>query len=118
MMSSASSSRADEALETIRRETEHRYGRPPVSVERLFVYARLRRAAEETGVVSIDRTPTGLAFKMKETARVSPEMLLALVGKGEGETFSPSGVLKVETPPGVELIERARGVLLEIRAGG
>jgi transcription-repair coupling factor (superfamily II helicase) len=111
------SARDDEALDIIRRETEDRYGRPPESVERLFGYARLRRAAEETGVVSVDRTSTGLAFKLKESARVSPEKLLALVGKGEGATFSPNGVLKVEVAGG-ELIEKARGVLLEIRAGG
>ena len=90
-------------------------GRTPV--ERLFAYARLRRAAEETGVVSIDRTPTGLAFKLKETARVSPDKLLALVGRGQGATFSPSGVLKVEAGADA-LIDRARGVLLEIRAEG
>jgi transcription-repair coupling factor (superfamily II helicase) len=111
------SARDDEALDVIRRETEDRYGRLPESVERLFAYARLRRTAEEAGVVSIDRTPAGLAFKLKETARVSPEKLLALVGKGEGATFSPSGVLKVEAGGG-GLIERARGVLLEIRAEG
>ena len=109
------SARDDEALEIIRRETEDRYGRPPESVERLFGYARLRRAAEETGVISIDRTPTGLAFKLKETARVSPDKLLALVGKGAGATFSPSGVLKVEAD-GSGLIDKARGVLLGIRA--
>ncbi|MBV8857682.1 MAG: transcription-repair coupling factor [Acidobacteria bacterium] len=109
------SARDDEALDVIRRETEDRYGRPPESVERLFTYARLRRTAEETGVVSIDRTPTGLAFKMKETARVSPDKLLALVGKGEGASFSPSGVLKVEAE-GAGLIDKARGVLLGIRA--
>jgi transcription-repair coupling factor (superfamily II helicase) len=111
------SARDDEALDVIRRETEDRYGRPPESVERLFAYARLRRTAEETGVVAIDRTPTGLAFKLKETARVAPDKLLALVGGGRGASFSPSGVLKVEAV-GEDLIERARGVLLEIRAGG
>ena len=37
--------------------------------------------------------------------------------EGEGATFSPSGVLKVEAKGG-GLIEAARGVLLEIRAGG
>jgi transcription-repair coupling factor (superfamily II helicase) len=112
------SARDDESLEQIRRETEDRYGRLPESVERLFAYARLRRAAEETGVVSIDRTPTGLAFKLKETARVSPEKLLALVGSGSGATFSPSGVLKVERASGVEIIEQARRVLLDVRAEG
>ncbi|HZT58921.1 MAG TPA: transcription-repair coupling factor, partial [Pyrinomonadaceae bacterium] len=109
------SARDDEELDKIRRETEDRYGRPPESVERLFAYARLRRTAEETGVVSIDRTPTGLAFKLKERARVSPDRLLALVSAG-GATFSPSGVLKVEAG-GADMIERARGVLLDIRDG-
>src|SRR5215212_391087 len=112
------SARDDESLEQIRRETEDRYGRLPESVERLFAYARLRRAAEETGVTSIDRTPTGLAFKLKETSRVSPDKLLALVGAGVGASFSPSGVLRVEAAPGADLIEQARRVLLDVRAEG
>jgi transcription-repair coupling factor (superfamily II helicase) len=112
------SARDDDALEQIRRETEDRYGRLPESVERLFAYARLRRTAEETGVVSIDRTPTGLALKLRETARVSPDKLLALVSAGgTGASFSPSGVLRVEAE-GAGLIERARRVLLDIGSGG
>ncbi|PYS94955.1 MAG: hypothetical protein DMF65_14695, partial [Acidobacteria bacterium] len=110
------SARDDEALEQIRRETEDRYGRLPESVERLFAYARLRRTAESAGVVSIDRTPTGLAFKLRETARVSPDKLLGLVSAG-GASFSPSGVLRVESG-GEGLIESARRVLLDIRDGG
>jgi transcription-repair coupling factor (superfamily II helicase) len=112
------SARDDEALEQIRRETEDRYGRLPESVGRLFAYARLRRTAGELGVVSIDRTPSGLAFKLRETARVSPDRLLALVGKGAGASFSPSGVLRVEAGGEDELIARAHGVLLDIRAEG
>jgi len=112
------SARDDEALEQIRRETEDRYGRPPESVESLFAYARLRRAAEQVGVVSIDRTPTGVALKLRETARVSPDRLLALVGAGAGATFSPSGVLRIESGGGEELIARVHRVLLDIRAEG
>jgi transcription-repair coupling factor (superfamily II helicase) len=112
------SARDDETLEQIRRETEDRYGRLPESVERLFAYARLRRTAEELGVVSIDRTPTGLAVKLRETARVSPDKLLALVGSGSGASFSPSGVLRIEAGGEEELIARAHGVLLDIRAEG
>jgi transcription-repair coupling factor (superfamily II helicase) len=111
------SARDDEALEQIRRETEDRYGRLPESVERLFAYASLRRAAEALGVVSIDRTPSGLAVKLKETAKVSPDKLLELVSRGVA-SFSPSGVLRVGTQEGEELIERARRTLLEIAAGG
>src|SRR5688572_32144823 len=47
------------SLQSIRTETEDRYGRIPPSVERLFSYARLRRTAEELGIVS-DRKSTRL----------------------------------------------------------
>ncbi|MGB8510442.1 MAG: transcription-repair coupling factor, partial [Pyrinomonadaceae bacterium] len=116
------STRDDETLEQIRHETEDRYGRLPEPVERLFEYARLRRTAEAMGVISIDRTPTGLAVKLRESARVAPDKLLALVGKGDGVTFSPAGVLRVEASgeegAGEELIGTAHRVLLEIRAEG
>ncbi|HYP52168.1 MAG TPA: TRCF domain-containing protein, partial [Pyrinomonadaceae bacterium] len=116
------SARDDESLGQIRAETEDRYGRLPESVESLFEYARLRRTAEELGVASVDRTPGqpgGLAFKLGERARVSPEKLLALVRGREGVQFSPSGVLRVELGGGEgpeSLIETARRLLLEIRA--
>ncbi|HEV2762750.1 MAG TPA: hypothetical protein VGV38_07140, partial [Pyrinomonadaceae bacterium] len=90
-------------------------------VERLFEYARLRRTAEGIGVVSIDRTPGdpgGLALKLGEKARVSPEKLLALVRERAETQFSPTGVLRVslsEEEAG-RAIETARGLLLEIRA--
>ncbi|MDT5123464.1 MAG: hypothetical protein QOC96_2946 [Acidobacteriota bacterium] len=114
-----SSARDEETLRAILAETQDRYGRLPEPVERLFEYARLRRLAEEVGVVSIDRTHTGLAIKLNEKARVAPEKLMALVGQREGASFSPSGVLRIDMD-GKEsdgLLETARGVLLEIRAG-
>ncbi|HVG29586.1 MAG TPA: TRCF domain-containing protein, partial [Pyrinomonadaceae bacterium] len=112
------SARDDEALAQIRAETEDRYGRVPESVENLFAYSRLRRLAEQMGVVSIDRTPTGVALKFGERARVAPEKLMALVGEQAGASFSPSGVLRVELPEGerTDLIETARGLLLRVRA--
>ena len=112
------SARDEEALRAIRAETEDRYGRVPESVENLFAYSRLRRLAEQMGVVSIDRTPTGLALKFGERARVAPEKLMALVGEGAGASFSPTGVLRVELPEGerTDLIETARGLLLRVRA--
>jgi transcription-repair coupling factor (superfamily II helicase) len=114
-----SSARDEETLRAILAETQDRYGRLPEPVERLFEYARLRRLAEEVGVVSIDRTHTGLAIKLNEKARVAPEKLMAMVGQREGASFSPSGVLRIDMD-GKEsdgLLETARGVLLEIRAG-
>jgi transcription-repair coupling factor (superfamily II helicase) len=112
------SARDEEALRAVRAETEDRYGRVPESVENLFAYSRLRRLAEQMGVVSIDRTPTGVALKFGERARVAPEKLMALVGERTGASFSPSGVLRVELPEGEreDLIETARGLLLGVRA--
>ena len=42
---------------------------------------------------------------------------LPTTGSGQGATFSPSGVLKVEAE-GSGLIDKARGVLLTVRAEG
>jgi transcription-repair coupling factor (superfamily II helicase) len=114
-----SSARDEGSLRAILAETQDRYGRMPESVERLFEYARLRRLAEEIGVVSIDRTHTGVAIKLSEKARVEPEKLMALVGKREGASFTPSGVLRLDlNEKEMDMVlETARGVLLEIRAG-
>jgi transcription-repair coupling factor (superfamily II helicase) len=114
-----SSARDEQTLRAILVETQDRYGRLPESVERLFDYARLRRLAEEVGVISIDRTPTGIAIKLGERARVAPEKLMALVGNRQGATFTPSGVLRIDLneKEADSALETARGVLLEIRAG-
>ncbi|MDQ1559616.1 MAG: hypothetical protein QOD32_2676 [Pyrinomonadaceae bacterium] len=110
------SARDDETLRQIRAETEDRYGRIPESVERLLAYARLRRTAEIVGVLSLDRTPAGLAIKLSEKARVAPEKLLALVGTRTGTTFTPNGVLRVELDEAEadDVIETAHGLLLQI----
>jgi transcription-repair coupling factor (superfamily II helicase) len=110
------SARDDETLGQIRAETEDRYGRIPASVERLLAYARLRRTAESVGALSLDRTPTGVAIKLSEKARVAPEKLLALVGERAGATFTPNGVLRVDLSEdeAENVIETAHGLLLQI----
>jgi transcription-repair coupling factor (superfamily II helicase) len=113
-----SSARDEETLAGIRAETADRYGRLPLSVENLFEYARLRRLGEELNVVSIDRTPTGIAFKLSENARIAPEKLMALMAARQGASFAPSGVLRIELneDEAERVIETAREVLLQIRA--
>jgi transcription-repair coupling factor (superfamily II helicase) len=115
-----SSARDEETLREILTETQDRYGRLPEPVLRLFEYARLRRVAEEVGVISIDRTPGGIALKLGEKARVAPEKLMALISEKEGATFAPSGVLRVAlTEDEMDAaLETARGVLQGIRAEG
>ncbi len=115
-----SSARDEEALAAIRAETEDRYGRIPETVEDLFGYARLRQASETVGVVSIDRTREGIAVKLAEKARVSPEKLMELIRAREGASFTPGGVLRVElnAEEKEHLLAVARRVLLQIRTDG
>src|SRR5688572_4375841 len=115
-----SSARDEEALTAIRTETEDRYGRIPESVENLFAYARLRQAAEDVGVVSIDRAPGGIAIKLSEKARVAPEKLMEMVQVRGGASFTPSGVLRLELSEDErdEVLAVARRVLLQIRSDG
>ena len=113
-----SSARDETTLQSIRTETEDRYGRIPPSVERLFSYARLRRTAEELGIVSIDRTPDGIAVKFSEKAQISPEKLMQFVGSQQGAVFTPTGVLKLSLTEDEQdnVLEFARDVLLRIQA--
>jgi transcription-repair coupling factor (superfamily II helicase) len=115
-----SSARDEEALSAIRAETEDRYGRIPEPVEDLFAYARLRQASETVGVVSIDRTRDGIAIKLAEKARVSPEKLMELIQVREGASFTPGGVLRLQLNAEEKdySLAVARRVLLQIRADG
>ncbi len=115
-----SSSRDEATLDSIRKETQDRYGRLPESVEQLFGYARLRRLAEEVGVLSIDKTADGVALKFSEKARISPEKLGAFVSEREGRTFTPTGVLRLNLNEAEqdEVLDTVRGALLELRLDG
>jgi transcription-repair coupling factor (superfamily II helicase) len=111
-----SSARDEETLSSIRNETRDRYGRLPESVEQLFGYALLRLLAEDLGVLSIDKTPDGVALKFTEKARISPEKLMAFVSAREGRVFRPTGVLKLSLSDDEfdNLLDTVRGTLLEI----
>jgi transcription-repair coupling factor (superfamily II helicase) len=113
-----SSARDEATLTSIRTETEDRYGRIPLSVERLFAYARLRRLAEELGILSIDRTPDGAAVKFSEKARISPEKLMEFVASQPGAAFTPNGVLRLVLTEDEQdnVLNVARDVLLRLRA--
>jgi transcription-repair coupling factor (superfamily II helicase) len=113
-----SSARDEEALVSIQTETRDRYGRLPESVEQLFAYARLRRLAEEIGLLSIDRTADGIALKFSEKARVSPVKLAEFIEKREGSSFAPSGVLRMSLMENEvdEVLHIAHATLLELRA--
>ena len=90
-----SSAETEEGLTQIHAEIEDRYGRIPRSVDNLFAYGRLRKLAEQMAVVSIDKTADGIAIKLGETARVSPDKLGEFLNEVEGSSFSPGGILRV-----------------------
>jgi transcription-repair coupling factor (superfamily II helicase) len=112
-----SSARDDEALRKIQTELQDRYGRIPESVLRLFDYSRLRRIAEEMRVIKIDKTRDGFAIALSGKARVSPERLMDFIAKNSSATFTPNGALRVPLDEDEKdfVLEKARGVLLEIR---
>ncbi|HKG47080.1 MAG TPA: transcription-repair coupling factor, partial [Pyrinomonadaceae bacterium] len=113
-----SSARDEVTLTAIRTETEDRYGRIPLPVERLFSYARLRRLSEDLRILSIDKTPDGVAIKFSEKARISPEKLGDFVTKNKGAVFTPNGVLRLILTEDEQdnVLDAARAVLLQLRA--
>ena len=74
--------------------------------------------AEETGVLSIDKTPDGIALKFTEKARVSPEKLREFMASREGAVFTPTGVLRLNLSEDEQdnVLDVAHGVLLRLRA--
>ncbi len=90
------SSAADEAeLVKLRDEIEDRYGRIPPQVDQLFEYGRLRKIADEMRIISIDRSRDGIAVKLSEDARISPDKLLEYLSENSEARFSPSGILRL-----------------------
>ena len=90
------SARSDEELAKIKDEIADRYGRPTESVANLFEYAKVRREAENLGIISIDRIADSLAIRLSEKSRVNPENLIKLLSENPNAKFTPNGVLKVK----------------------
>jgi hypothetical protein len=74
--------------------------------------------AEEVGLISIDKTPDGIAFKFNEKARISPEKLGQFVAAQQAAVFTPNGVLRLVLTEDQQdnVLETARDVLLRLRA--
>ncbi|MBC7798168.1 MAG: transcription-repair coupling factor, partial [Pyrinomonadaceae bacterium] len=112
-----SSATGEEILRKLSAEVSDRYGRMPESVENLFNYARLRRIAEEMRVLSIDKTPSGIAFKFNEKAKIAPDKLMTILQSYENAQFTPNGVLKfdLDEMQKQQILDLARQILQEIR---
>jgi transcription-repair coupling factor (superfamily II helicase) len=115
-----SSVESEERLQKLFAEIQDRYGRVPESVENLFNYARLRRMAEEMQILSVDKTPDGIAFKFSEKAKIDPEKLMEIVQSTAGANFTPNGVLRLplNSEQSQQILDFARQTLQEIQIAG
>jgi transcription-repair coupling factor (superfamily II helicase) len=111
-----SSAESEDELADIHAEIADRYGPIPETVESLFEYARLRRAATRLGIISIDREGGRLAVKLSEQAAIDPDNLIALVAGG-GASFTPAGVLKISLAAETDeaVFDEVRGLIERLR---
>lgn len=109
-----SSTETEKDLRRIYAEINDRYGKIPDSVKNLFKYAKLRQIAEEMRVVSVDNTKDGVAFKLSNKSRVSPEKLTEFIEKNNEAKFSPNGILRLPINE-KNLIKSAINILTMIR---
>ncbi len=109
------SARSDEELAKIKDEIADRYGRLTESVANLFEYAKVRREAENLGVISIDRIADSLAIRLSEKSRVNPESLIKLLSENPNAKFTPNGVLKIKmSDAGDDLAQQVFSTLGEL----
>jgi len=94
---------------------EDRLGELPPQVRNLLEYARLRILGRVLGVTSIERNVHGIDIRFHETARIDPERVVELVGRGDGLTFAPPATLRMtRTASRSDLFSNIGDVLREI----
>jgi transcription-repair coupling factor (superfamily II helicase) len=109
------STRSEAEVDGLYRELEDRLGELPLSVRNLLEYARLRILGRARGVTSIERTANGIDIRFHETARIDPERVVELVGKGEGIAFAPPATLRLSrVGPRADIFANIGDVLREI----
>jgi len=89
------SARTEPEVDDLYRELEDRLGELPLPVRNLLEYARLRILGRARGVIAIERTVHGIDIRFHESARIDPERVIELVGRGEGLSFAPPTTLRL-----------------------
>src|SRR5437763_6634272 len=111
------SARDDDRLEQIRNEMRDRFGAVPPNVDNLLHFVRLKKYAQQLGVVSIVREGARAVLKLTQQARVDPNKLLQLIAANPQAKFSPSGVLSYPLKEhGPAVIDAIEGLLRDIAA--
>jgi transcription-repair coupling factor (superfamily II helicase) len=104
-------------LDALRQEMVDRFGRYPEPVENLFRYARLRQETIALQIQSVEKSKHQVFFRFVDHSRVSAEKLMRLVTRNRQATFSPQGLLTLdtlETSP-ARLFDSIHRILDEIR---
>jgi transcription-repair coupling factor (superfamily II helicase) len=91
----ASVRRAEEVTVLVE-ELRDRYGAPPISVQHLAEYARIRLLADQVGLESIDREGEQVLLKFRPDARIDPVRLARLVERRGDLTLLPPAVLRID----------------------
>jgi transcription-repair coupling factor (superfamily II helicase) len=87
------SAQSDSRIDDLRNELRDRFGALPANVENLLHFVRVKRFAQQLGVISIVRDGARGIAKLSQSARVDPNKLLQLIGANPQVKFSPNGVL-------------------------
>jgi transcription-repair coupling factor (superfamily II helicase) len=83
----------DERLDAIGGEMRDRFGALPANVEHLLHFVRVKRYAQQLGVLSIVREGARGVMKMTQRAKIDPNKLLQLINDNPQVKFTPNGVL-------------------------
>ncbi len=106
--------RTPSEVDRLQAETEDRFGHLPTSAKNLFAMGRLRLAAEEAGVKSIDLAEDRLQIRFYDRPSIEPIRLVSTVEQ-IGGALLPSGMVLVPAPPrGTDRIEAIDGLMRQM----
>jgi transcription-repair coupling factor (superfamily II helicase) len=95
-------SRSDEEVETVREELMDRFGRIPMEVDHLLEVIKVKILLTRLAIRKFEETPSQMVLTFDETTRVSPQRVVELIHRGEGQyRFTPDSKLVIEGWPNV-----------------
>ncbi len=103
--------REERSRDRLVEELADRFGPPPAEVVRLLDVAELKRNAERLRVQSISARGRALRLRLRQDTLIDVERLVRMVSEDERLTFSPSGVLTVDSVQPAQMVAASRALL-------
>ncbi len=94
------SARSETDLSGLVEELRDRYGPAPPSISMLVEYGRVRLAADELGIESLDRNGSRLVVKFRTTTTVDPVRLMRFVERRRDLELKPPAMLTADLRAG------------------